>query len=117
MALYKNPLRLLIAVVFATATLSTFAQTNFFPIMAWNHAPNDPAVLKKMRECGLTVAGFVATSALDACHAAGLKAIVSDNRSANYDWTNVDDKVARTNIASLVAQVGKHPAVYGYYLA
>lgn len=96
--------------------LCAHAQTNFFPIMAWNSAPNDPAVLKKMRDCGLTVAGFVTPKALDACQAAGLKAIVSDPRCANYDWTHVDENVARSNITSLVKEVGKHPAIYGYYL-
>ena len=102
--------------VFAVANVSTFAQTNFFPVMAWNHAPNDPAVLQKMRECGLTVAGFVTPATLDACHAAGLKGIVSDNRCGGYDWTKVDGRIALSNITSLVAEVGKHPAVYGYYL-
>ena len=90
--------------------------TNFFPIMAWNWAPKDPAVLQKMHECGLTVAGFVAPDALDACQAAGLKAIVSDARTSAYDWNAVDDAKARTNVASLVAEVGQHPALYGYYL-
>jgi len=90
--------------------------TNFFPIMAWNHAPNDPAVLRKMHECGLTVAGFARPDTLNACQAAGLKAIVSDPRVSNYDWANVDGAKARENVASLVAEVGRHPAVYGYYL-
>ena len=36
------------------------APTNFFPIMGWNGVPNDPAALRKMKECGLTVAGFAA---------------------------------------------------------
>ncbi len=92
------------------------ADTNFFPIMAWNWAPKDPAVLQTMREGGLTVAGFVKPDTLDACQAAGLKAIVSDARTSGYDWANVDEAKARTNIASLVAEVGEHPAVYGYYL-
>src|SRR5579863_9958006 len=90
--------------------------TNFFPIMAWNSVPNDPAVLDKMRDAGLTVAGFAAPGTLDACQAAGLKAIVSDPRCANYDWQHVDPARALTNIASLVAEVGHHPAVFGYYL-
>ena len=90
--------------------------TNFFPIMAWNWAPKDPAVLQKMRECGLTVAGFVAPDTLDACQAAGLKAIVSDARTSGYDWGNVDEAKARTNVASLVGEVGRHPALFGYYL-
>ncbi|MDB6123329.1 MAG: hypothetical protein JWQ71_2322 [Pedosphaera sp.] len=88
----------------------------FFPVMAWNYAPNDPAVLKKLKECGLTVAGFVAPGTLDACEAAGLKAIVSDARTSGYDWTKVDDTIARSNVTSIVKETGKHPAVYGYYL-
>lgn len=92
-------------------------ETNaFFPLMAWNWAPADAATLQKMRECGLTVAGFVSPKALDLCHAAGLKAIVSDARVSNYDWKNVDEASARRNVASLVAEIGRHPAVYGFYL-
>jgi len=90
--------------------------TNFFPIMAWNWAPKDPAALQKMREGGLTIAGFVAPDSLNACRAAGLKAIVSDARTSSYDWVKVDDAKARKNVASLVAKVGRHPAVFGYYL-
>jgi hypothetical protein len=84
--------------------------------MAWNGVPSDAAVFQKMRECGLTVAGFVSPKELDLCHAAGLKAIVQDPRASNYDWRNVDEAAARRNIASLVAEIGKHPAVYGFYL-
>jgi hypothetical protein len=29
---------------------------------------------------------------------------------------NVDDAVARSNVASLVAAVGKHPALFGFNL-
>src|ERR1035437_10124760 len=90
--------------------------TNFFPIMAWNGAPKDPAALQKMRECGLTIAGFAAPGTLDACRAAGLKANVSDARTSCYDWANVAEAKARKNVASLVAKVGRHPAVFGYYL-
>ena len=92
------------------------AETNFFPIMAWNWTPKDPAVLEKMRECGLTIAGFVAPDALDACQAAGLRAIVSDARSSGYDWVNVDEAKARERVGSLVGEVGQHPALFGYYL-
>ncbi len=92
-------------------------ETNdFFPLMAWNSIPSDAAVYQKMHDCGLTVAGFVSPKDLDLCQAAGLKAIVSDSRSSGYDWRNVDEAVARRNITSLVAEVGKHPAVYGFYL-
>ncbi len=88
----------------------------FFPIMAWNHAPGDPVVLKQMRECGLTVAGFVDAKDLDLVHAAAMKAIVNDPRVGNYDWINVDEKKARENVASLIKEVNHHPAVFGYYL-
>ena len=99
-----------------TGAVSAQETNSFFPLMAWNHAPGDPAALRKMRECGLTVAGFVSPRDLDLCHEAGLKAIVSDPRVSNYDWKNVDEIVARRNVESLVAEVGAHPAVYGYYL-
>lgn len=89
---------------------------DFFPIMAWDGPPNDPAVFKKMHDCGLTVAGFVPPAALDACQAAGLKAIVSDARVSNYDWANVDPAIARKQVTELVNEVRHHPAVFGYYL-
>ena len=113
--LLRSLFALLIASGF-TGTAPAATDTNFFPIMAWNWAPRDPAVLQKMKEAGLTVAGFVAPDTLDLCEAAGLKAIVSDNRTSGYDWNNVDEAKARENVASLVRQVGQHPALYGYYL-
>jgi hypothetical protein len=120
--LKMKPSTLLLALGLAAASLHpapaapAAADTNFFPIMAWNWAPNDPAVLKKMREAGLTVAGFVAPGTLKACKAAGLKAIVSDPRTSDYDWTKLDEAKARKNVASLVAEVGRQPALFGYYL-
>jgi hypothetical protein len=101
----------------SAVTLAVQAQeTNFFPVMAWNSAPHDLAALKKMRDCGFTVAGFAAPKTLKLCRKAGLMAIVSDARVSGYDWTKVDDAVARRNVTSLVREVGKNPAVYGYYL-
>jgi len=89
---------------------------DFFPIMPWDGAPNDPAVLQRIHDCGFTVAGFAPPTALDACQAAGLKAIVSDARTSGYNWTKVDAKSAREKVAELVKEVRHHPAVYGYYL-
>jgi hypothetical protein len=101
----------------SAAALSVQAQpTNFFPVMAWNSVPADLAVLKKMRDCGFTVAGFAPPKALKLCRKAGLMALVSDARVSGYDWTKVDDQVARRNVTSLIKEVGKNPAVYGYYL-
>jgi len=87
-----------------------------FPIMAWSHAPNDPAKLARIKDCGLTIAGFAAPDALDAVHAAGLQAIVQDPRASSYDWVNLDQTALRAGLESLVAEVSDHPAVYGYYL-
>jgi hypothetical protein len=101
---------------FASIVSAQVNATNFFPIMAWNSPPADVNVLQKMADCGLNVAGFVPPTALDLCHSVGLMAIVSDTRCAGYDWTHVDERIARSNITSLVAQVGKHPALYGFYL-
>src|SRR4051794_35756960 len=112
MSLVCRFLRGWVAVLILISGLSSWAQvvaTNFFPIMAWNSPTADVNVLQKMAECGLNVAGFVPPSALDLCHSVGLMAIVSDTRCAGYDWARVDDRIARSNITSLVAQVGKHP--------
>jgi hypothetical protein len=113
--------KLLVAFLFLLTWNCLFAaesttQTNFFPIMPWNAPPHDPEVLKKIHDCGFTVAGFVSPAGLDACSKAGLKAIVSDARVSNYDWANVDPEKARQNVSALVAEVGRHPAVFGYYL-
>jgi hypothetical protein len=109
-------MRNLLLALFSLISLLVHADTNFFPIMPWNWMPNDPAVLQRVKDCGFTVAGFVAPGTLDACHAVGLKAIVSDPRTSGYDWANVDEKAAREKVATLVAEVGRHPAVFGYYL-
>lgn len=87
-----------------------------FPIMGWNWLQNEPQKLKRMRECGFTIAGFAKPEELDACHQADLQAIVSDPRCQGYDWLKVAPAQARKNAKSLVAQVKDHPAVYGYHL-
>jgi hypothetical protein len=104
------------AIAFNGLTAERGSDTNSFRIMPWNSPPNDPAVLRKIHECGFTLAGFVPPSALDACASAGLKAIVSDARVSGYDWAAVDESKARNNVSNLVAQVGNHPALFGYYL-
>lgn len=101
---------------FPASAKPSATETNFFPIMIYNGAPKNTQALKRLRECGITIAGFATPAALDACQAAGLKAIVSDPRTSGYDWTKVDEAVARKNVTSLIAKVGRHPAVYGYYL-
>jgi hypothetical protein len=106
----------LAAASFSSTALAQQKPDDFFPLMAWDSPPNDPAVLEEMKACGLTVAGFVPPAALDNCQAAGLKAIVSDSRVGGYDWTNVDAEKARQQVTELIEQVKNHPAVYGYNL-
>jgi hypothetical protein len=108
---------LLLAAPLISLPFASGAETNFFPIMPWNSPPNDLAVLKKIKECGFTLAGFVPPAELENCGKAGLKAIVSDARVSGYDWaSSLDGGKARTNVASLIQEVGKDSCVYGYYL-
>jgi len=102
--------------VWLSACQAVAAEPAFFPIMVWDNPPNDPAVLKRMRECGINVAGFVQPAALDNCHAVGLKAIVSDVRLSDYDWEKVDANAARARVTEVIGEVRNHPAVFGYYL-
>jgi hypothetical protein len=108
----------LTALVLGSTALKSFSadDTNWFPILPWNNPPADPAVLKKIHDCGFTLAGFVPPAALSLCRAAGLKAIVSDPRASDYDWAMVDETKARSNVSNLVAQVGSDPTLFGYYL-
>src|SRR5437588_4120779 len=80
------------ALVILSMSLQTRAAepTNIFPIMPWNSPPNDLAVLKKIHDCGFTLAGFVAPAGLPLCEQAELQAIVSDARISGYDWASVD---------------------------
>jgi len=89
---------------------------SFFPIMIWDGVPGDAATIARIKDCGVTVAGFVAPKDLPAIESAGLKCIVSDARTSGYDWSHVDEATAKKNVHALVAEVGKSPAVFGYYL-
>lgn len=102
--------------VWLSAWQAPAAEPAFFPIMAWDNPPNDPAVLRRIRECGITVAGFVQPAALENCHLAGLKAIVSDARLSDYDWEKVDANAARARVTEVIGEVRNHPAVFAYYL-
>jgi hypothetical protein len=110
-----NLLTLLFIVIARSATLAA-EPAPVFPVLAWDNVPNDVAVLKKMHDCGFTIAGFVPPSTLDACQAAGLKAIVQDTRVSGNDWSKVDAKAAHDKIAACIKELHDHPAVFGYYL-
>jgi hypothetical protein len=93
----------------------------YFPNLAWGFfsarwetSLSNPDVLKSMKDCGLTQAGFVKPEDLDKVHAAGLQAFVYDPRCYQYDFRNVNADEAQANAASLAAEVGAHPALAGY---
>jgi hypothetical protein len=69
-----------------------------------------------MAECGLNVAGFVAPNDLDLVANAGLRAFVMDTRASGYDFRSIDPDTVGANVASLVKDVGDHPALMGYYI-
>src|SRR5689334_9405959 len=110
------PLLMFAATALAAPTSQRAQENAFFPIMAWTGVPSDPAFLKKMHDCGINVAGPAPADVLDACQAAGIKIIVQDPRASGYDWQNIDEPLLKKNIASLVADTAKHPAVFAYYL-
>lgn len=98
------------------------ALRDFIALTPWDRLRSCEGVLsveeaaRGMQECGLNLAGFVRPEDLDLCHRHGLKAIVRDPRTREYDWRNVDAGQLEHNIRTLVAEVGAHPAAFGYFL-
>ena len=98
-------------------------EETFFPLMAWNSTTWNTAVcarpdyFKEMKECGLTIAGFVRPCDLDACEEAGLRAIVEDPRCGGYNWKELNAAQAGKNVRDLLKETAQAPAVYGDYLA
>lgn len=87
-----------------------------FPVMAWDWLPEDRDVIAEVAACGFTVAGFATPKALDLVYEAGMYAIVSDVRLSKHDWRQVDAPAVQAAVGEVVAEVGKHPAVFGYYI-
>jgi hypothetical protein len=104
------------AILFAALSLAAAEPEKFFPVMPWNSVANDRAVINKIKECGFTVAGFVSPETLETCRKLGIKAIVSDPRIRNYDWTRLDEKAARARALPAINAVRKNRALYGYFL-
>ncbi|MCC6728317.1 MAG: hypothetical protein IT208_03160 [Chthonomonadales bacterium] len=88
-----------------------------FAILPWGWTPGDAATLAEIRACGFNLAGFVAPESLDLVRDAGLKGIVSEasthvgDAEAGLEQAEIDKRVR-----ALVDRVGKHEAVFGYYL-
>jgi hypothetical protein len=95
---------------------------DFIALTPWDRLRGSEGILsvedaaRGMAECGLNVAGFVQPQDLDVCQKYGLRAIVSDRRVSDYDWRQVDPEQVDRNVQELVAEVGSHPAVCGFYV-
>lgn len=104
------------ALGFAAIAVGAAEPEKFFPVMPWNFVPNDQTVIAKIKDCGFTVAGFVGPETLRTCRKAGLKAIVSDARINDYDWTRLDEKIARAKAIPAIRAVRHDPGLYGFSL-
>ncbi len=98
--------------------MKALEQESWFPIMGWDWVASDPDGLPRMREAGLTVAGFAQLEELDAVHAEGLKAIVSGHpRIAGLDWNRpLTAGAARDAVRAFLDDLDGHPAAWGVYL-
>lgn len=109
-------LALIASTASAASTEASQSSSNFFPLMAWNNTPPDAAVLQKMHDCGLNIAGFVAPETLDLCQAAGMKAIVVEDDLWKHNWQKPNADEIRKDVSRVVSKTNHHPAVFGYYL-
>lgn len=88
-----------------------------FAVLPWGWTPGEGQALETIRDCGFNLAGFVAPDHLDAVAAARLKAIVSDPETHVSDAAaQLEDTEIEGRVNALVARVGGHPALFGYYL-
>jgi hypothetical protein len=88
-----------------------------FAILPWGWTPGDREALREIRECGFNLAGFVQGADLDAVSEAGLKCIVIDPQTQVGDAeSRLDQSEITRRVETLVKRVGRHSAVFGYYL-
>jgi hypothetical protein len=88
-----------------------------FPLMAWNtEIPGSLKLLRRVRDCGLTMAGFGDATVLENCHKAGLTMIVQDPLIFNNDWLAFDPAPVRIAVQRRVRALMKQPGLGGYYL-
>ena len=87
-----------------------------FAILPWGETPGDPDALASIYDCGFNLAGFVLPEHLDLVSDARLKCIVLDRLAHACEAPAWDETRIRQHVESLVARVGHHNAVFGYYL-
>ncbi len=89
-----------------------------FVILPWGESPGDLVALQTIRDCGFNLAGFVRPEYLDLVAEAQLKCIVIDKDQHPCEGYG-DQREAwqiRQHVANLVQRVGRHKAIYGYYV-
>jgi hypothetical protein len=92
-----------------------------FPIMSWELPPRtqefaDPRHgLASLAECGFTVAGFVRSDQLPACHQHGLRAIVCPAEGI-LKWAQMTDDQIDQAVRGLVEETHGDTAVIGYFI-
>lgn len=102
-----------------------------FPIGFWSYTTFDrigPEAVKDYVDCGMTVVQTprfkpetdhpeTMIAFLDACHQAGLKAIVCDDRTYFWIWDRVGGTDGfRKSVEMAVNDFGDHPAVLGFHV-
>jgi hypothetical protein len=89
-----------------------------FVILPWGESPGNLDALQAIRNCGFNLAGFVKPEFLDLVSEAQLQCIVIDKTQhacEGYGELKEDWQI-RQHVANLVQRVGRHKAVYGYYV-
>ncbi|WP_176011827.1 hypothetical protein [Victivallis sp. Marseille-Q1083] len=75
-------------------------------------------IFLEMKECGFNIAGFALSRAeLDEIHAAGMVAYYCAPELRRMNWADPDTENYPAIVEKMIAEVGDHPALYGYFLA
>ncbi len=79
--------------------------------------PGDAEILRGIYDSGCNLVGPVRADCLDPAAAAGLQVILADPRThANDDQLDRDQATIARDIQPLVDQVGRHAALFGFYV-
>lgn len=91
---------------------------DWFHILAWGNSGNTREQLREMKECGITITGFVANPAiLKLVHEAGLVAYVQHAEGLfGHDWKTVNPETFESKVKFTIETYKTSPAVYGYVL-
>lgn len=90
----------------------------WFHILAWGSPAKTPEGLRMMKECGITIAGFVGSKKiLKLVHDAGLVAYAQHEQGLfGLDWRTADPAIFETKVKLTADTYKSCPGVYGYVL-